>query len=162
MSDAVNRLVAVTLDEMAFGSGTPDQRHEREIAIYDLLESNSFALQNGVEAGPYRLNVTSSDGRLTLTVSDMQGRALLSFNLALGSFRTMMRDYQLICESYYLAVKTKTPSQIEAIDMGRRSLHDDAATMLLERLNEHVSVDFNTARRFFSLIVVLGSKAKAL
>jgi uncharacterized protein (UPF0262 family) len=148
------RLVAVTLDEASIGRGNPDQEHERAIAIYDILEENEFALPNH-EGGPYTLHISLIDKKLCFQVSAQDGTHLIAHHLSLTPFRKAIRDYDLICDSYYEAIRSAAPAQIEAIDMGRRGLHNEAAELLMKRLDGKLIVDFGTARRLFTLIFAL-------
>ena len=156
MAGERSRLTAVTLDEGSIGRGTPDQEHERRIAIYDLVEENSFALPG--RDGPYRLAIGVRDGRLVLAVSDEAGAPLMSHLLSLQPFRALLKDYMMLCDSYYRAIRTASPSQIEAIDMGRRGLHDEGAALLGERLRGKVEADPGTLRRLFTLMTALHYK----
>ena len=148
------RLVAVTLDEASIGRGNPDQEHERAIAVYDILEENTFALP-GYDGGPYALRISLLDKKLCFEVSGQDGGHLVSHHLSLTPFRKAIRDYEMICDSYYQAIRSASPAQIEAIDMGRRGLHNEAAELLQERLQGKVEIDFDTARRIFTLIFAL-------
>ena len=152
--DERRRLVAVTLDEASIGRGSPDQEHERAIAIYDIVEANSFALP-GHHGGPYALHISLVDKRLCLDVRSPDGATIIAHHLSLSPFRTVIRDYEMICGSYYKAIRTASPGQIEAIDMGRRGLHNEAAELLMQRLDGKIEVDFDTARRIFTLIFAL-------
>ena len=147
------RLVRVLLDETTIGRAAAEIEHEREVAIYDLLEHNEFALA-GEHKGPYELTLSIVEQRLVFHVAAAKG-AQSSFILSMTPFRRIVKDYFLICESYYRAIKTAAPSQIEAIDMGRRGLHDEGTQILLERLKGKIEVDYETARRLFTLICVL-------
>ena len=149
-----NRLVAVLLDPGSIGAGTPDQEHERAIAIYDLIEQNSFALPER-EEGPYSLALSLSERKLVFEVRHESGPVLVTHLLSLTPFGRLIRDYQLICDSYFQAIRTASPAQIEAIDMGRRGLHDEAAGVLKERLSGKVEIDHDTARRLFTLVYAL-------
>ncbi len=149
-----HRLAAVTLEEASLGRGTPDQEHERQIAIYDLLERNHFTLP-GHDGGPYHAHLGLVERRLVFEIRLADGAAVVSHHLSLTPFKRIIKDYEMVCESYYAAIRTATPSQIEAIDMGRRGLHDEAATVLVERLATKVEVDHDTARRLFTLIYAL-------
>ncbi len=149
-----NRLVAVTLDEASIGRGNPDQEHERAIAIYDIVEANSFAVPSH-DGGPYALHLGLVDKRLCFDVRTAAGEQVVAHHLSLTPFRGVIRDYEMICDSYYKAIRSASPSQIEAIDMGRRGLHDEAAQLLLERLKGKLELDFDTARRIFTLIFAL-------
>jgi uncharacterized protein (UPF0262 family) len=151
---AKRRLVAVTLDEGSIGRGNPDQEHERAVAIWDIVEANDFAIPDG-PAGPYKLNIGLVDKKLALEIRRETDEVLVTHFLSLTPFRRVIKDYELICESYYAAIRTASPNQIEAIDMGRRGLHDEAATLLTERLAGKIEVDFDTARRLFTLIFAL-------
>jgi len=149
-----NRLVAVTLDEASIGRGTADQEHERQVAIYDLIEDNSFELPDQ-DLGPYRLNIALHDSKLAFEVCNEQGALLIVHILSLTPFRSVLKEYFMVCESYYAAIRTATSSQIEAIDMGRRALHNEASTLLIERLHGKISFDHDTARRLFTLVAAL-------
>lgn len=152
--DQRHRLVAVTLDENSIGRGSPDQEHERAIAIYDIVESNSFYVP-GNEHGPYLLKLGIVERKLSFEIQSQDGRWLMTHLLSLSPFRRVIRDYRMVCDSYYSAIRTASASQIEAIDMGRRGLHDEAAELLRQRLEGKVEIDFNTARRIFTLIFAL-------
>jgi uncharacterized protein (UPF0262 family) len=153
-SHATKRLVSVTLDETSIGRGNPDQEHERQIAIYDLVEENLFGIE-GHDGGPYALKVAMHEQKLLFDVRTEFGEPVISHLLSLTPFRRILRDYFLVCESYYAAIRTATPSQIEAIDMGRRGLHNDGAQLLLDRLQGKIVTDFNTSRRIFTLVTAL-------
>ncbi|MDP2620506.1 MAG: UPF0262 family protein [Hyphomicrobiales bacterium] len=147
------RLVRVALDEATIGRAVAEIEHEREVAIYDLLECNEFALVGGGK-GPYELTLSIIDRRLVFQVAARRGKEM-SFILSLAPFRRIVKDYFLVCESYYRAIKTAPPSHIEAIDMGRRGLHDEGTQILIDRLKGKIEVDYETARRLFTLICVL-------
>lgn len=149
-----SRLVAVTLDENSIGRSGPDIEHERAVAIYDLIEQNVFA-PAGHDAGPYSLHLSIAENRLVFDVRREDGEAVVAHHLSLTPFRKIVKDYFLICDSYYAAIRTATPDRIEAIDMGRRGLHDEGSHILVERLKDKVEIDFDTARRLFTLICVL-------
>ena len=148
------RLVAVTLDDASIGRGTPDQEHEREIAIYDLIEENKFALP-GHDGGPYALMVALHDSKLAFDIRTEDGEKIVTHILSLTPFRRILKDYFMVCESYYAAIRTSTPQQIEAIDMGRRGLHNDGARLLCERLEGKIECDYDTSRRLFTLVTAL-------
>jgi uncharacterized protein (UPF0262 family) len=156
MSDAAStrRLVKVILDEESIGRGSPDQEHERLIAIYDLVELNSFALP-GHDGGPYVLHIALQEKKLCFDVRSHDGEPVIRHILSLTPFRRLLKDYFLVCESYYAAIRTATPAQIEAIDMGRRGLHNEGAVLLSERMDGKIECDFDTARRLFTLITAL-------
>jgi len=149
-----HRLVGVTLDEASIARSTPDVEHERAAAIYDLIEDNRFA-PAGHDGGPYRLVIAIADGKLVFDVRDADDRAVVAHVLSLNPFRKIVKDYFLICDSYYKAIRTATPSQIEAIDMGRRGVHDEGSQILAERLEGKLGFDHDTARRLFTLICAL-------
>jgi uncharacterized protein (UPF0262 family) len=155
-----DRLIAITLDEASIGRGTADQEHERAIAIYDLIEDNSFALP-GQDRGPYQLCIGLIDSKLALNISDQAGERVIAHILSLSPFRRILKDYFMICESYFAAIRTASPAQIEAIDMGRRGLHNEGAQLLVERLRGKVDCDFDTARRLFTLVTALHWKGDA-
>jgi uncharacterized protein (UPF0262 family) len=148
------RLVAVTLDEESIGRSNRDIEHERAVAIYDLIEENSFA-PVGHRGGPYALHLRLEENRLVFDIRLADGKPVMAHLLSLTPFKRVVKDYFLICDSYYQAIRTATPERIEAIDMGRRGLHDEGSRLLQERLKSKVKVDFNTARRLFTLICVL-------
>lgn len=157
MSDkghARSRLVDVELDE-SIGRSTPDVEHERAVAIFDLIEENSFHPINDDGHGPYKLKLSLVDARLVFAISREHGEAVVTHILSLTPFRRIVKDYFMICESYYEAIRSSTPSQIEAIDMGRRGLHNEGSQTLLDRLSGKIEIDFDTARRLFTLICVL-------
>ena len=149
-----NRLVKVSLDEESIGPGNRDVEHERAVAIYDLVEENSFA-PVGHDGGPYCLKLQVIGNRLIFDIRTEDDRPVVAHHLSLSPFRRLVKDYFLVCESYYQAIRTATPSQIEAIDMGRRGIHDEGSRTLQERLKGKVRIDFETARRLFTLICVL-------
>lgn len=148
------RLVEVTLDSGSIGRNSADVDHEREVAIFDLLERNSFALENH-DGGPYTLHLSLADNRLVFTIGDENRAPMANVMLSLSPFRRLVKDYFLMCESYYQAIKTAPASRIEAIDMGRRGLHDEGSRLLMERLKGKILIDIATARRLFTLICAL-------
>jgi uncharacterized protein (UPF0262 family) len=148
------RLVSVVLDEASIGRANPDVEHERAIAIYDLIEDNRFAPAGDTE-GPYALRIGLAENRLVFDVTRENGAPVVAHMLSLTPFRRVVKDYFLVCETYYSAIKTESPSKIEAIDMGRRALHDDGSNLLVERLKDKIELDFDTARRLFTLICAL-------
>jgi uncharacterized protein (UPF0262 family) len=152
--DDRHRLVAVTLDEESIGRGNPDQEHERAIAIYDIVEANRFGVPNH-DGGPYALHLGLVEKKLCFDIRTEHGQAVVAHHLSLTPFRRVIRDYEMICDSYYKAIRASSPAQIEAIDMGRRGLHNEAAELLMQRLDGKVTIDFDTARRIFTLIFAL-------
>lgn len=148
------RLVEVVLDDEPAARLSPDVQHERRVAIFDLLESNHFA-PVGVAGGPYVLRLTIVDNRLVFDIDDEAGARLASVNLPMSPFRAIMRDYAMVCDSYLEAIRSAPRSRIEAIDMGRRGLHNEGSELLRDKLADSIDVDFDTARRLFTLIYVL-------
>lgn len=147
------RLIDVELDE-SIGRSTPDIEHERAVAIFDLIEENNFH-PVGDKGGPYKLRLSLADAKLVFAISREDGSPVVTHILSLTPFRRIVKDYYLICESYYEAIRVATPSQIEAIDMGRRGIHNDGSQTLMDRLKGKIEMDFDTARRLFTLVCVL-------
>ncbi|MGB3470698.1 MAG: UPF0262 family protein [Erythrobacter sp.] len=155
------RIAHITLDEATILWRNADVEQERRVAIYDLIEENTFKPLRSIEKGakgPYRLHLAVSDGRLAMDVSDEGEELLETLLIGLARFRRPIREYFAICDSYYQAIRKATPSEIETIDMARRGIHNNAAELLLERLEGKVETDFATARRLFTLICVLHIK----
>ncbi|WP_138379012.1 UPF0262 family protein [Luteithermobacter gelatinilyticus] len=153
-----HRIAHITLDEKSIIRRNADVEHERRVAIFDLLEDNLFIprsdLVGGYE-GPYHVVLRMEDNRLALDINDTEDKPLHSFTVPLTAFKRIIKEYFLICDSYYNAIKSASPRQIEAIDMGRRGIHNQGSELLMERLADKVEVDFDTARRLFTLICVL-------
>lgn len=155
------RIISVDLDETTIVWRNADVEQERRVAIFDLLEENSFAPARQHDdgyTGPYRLKLRVEEGRLVFEIARENGEMLEAVILGLGRFRRPIRDYFAICDSYYQAIRTSTAQQIETVDMARRALHNEGAEMLIERLEGKIAVDFDTARRLFTLICVLHIK----
>lgn len=152
MSD--HRLISVHIDEETLVASGPDAEHERRVAIFDLLEANAFEV-SGHQNGPYALNLSMQDRKLVFDVRTEDGEAVHVFLLSMTPFRSVIRDYFMICESYYDAIRNATPHQIEAIDMARRGIHNEGSDLVMSRLEGKVIVDFDTARRLFTLICAL-------
>lgn len=149
------RIARLLLEEPGGIRLSPQLEHERRSALFDLLEDNSFVLVNG-RPGPYSVHLGIEGGqRLIFAVYDEADRPVVTFMLPTAELRRIIKDYFLLCDSYFQAIRTMTPSRIETIDMGRRGLHNEGAELLRERLSEHVKLDLNTARRLFTLICVL-------
>jgi uncharacterized protein (UPF0262 family) len=148
------RLTAITLDEASIARGNPSIEHERKVAIFDILESNRFELE-GRQGGPYTLDLRLIEDRLVLAVAEEAGGDPFTVVLSLTPLRRVIKDYFIVCESYYQAIRTAPPSRIQAIDMGRRALHDEGSRVLTERLKGKIAVDGDTARRLFTLICAL-------
>ena len=155
MSEYRNKLFDIRLNDRNMVARNPEIEHERRVAIYDLLEDNSFSVIGEEDLGPYALLLQRQENRLIFEISGDDGRHITDVPLTLSVFRKIIRDYFTVCESYYDAIRTATPSRIEAIDMGRRGLHDEGAELLKGKLSEKVEVDDSTARRLFTLICVL-------
>jgi uncharacterized protein (UPF0262 family) len=153
VASSAYRLSDVTLDE-SIGRSTPDVEHERAVAIFDLLEENSFAPE-GHSGGPYHLKLSLIDKKLVFSIMTEGGEVVATHILSLTPFRRIIKDYFMICESYYQAIRSSTPSQIEAIDMGRRGIHNEGSQTLEDRLKGKITLDFDTARRLFTLVCVL-------
>ena len=152
--DQQNRIVAVTLDEESIGRSGPDIEHERAIAIYDLIEQNLFAPE-GATGGPFTLHLAITGNRLMFDIRREDGTPVVAHLLSLTPFRRIVKDYFMICDSYYAAIRKLSPSQIEALDMGRRGLHNEGSELLRERLDGKIELDLDTARRLFTLICAL-------
>ena len=146
-------IISIDMSESSMENISPEQRQERAIAIYDLLEKNSFSLVK--IPGPYKLILSKETRHLLFDIRSENNLNLNSFYFAMGPFRKLIRDYNQVCESYYDAIRTKPPSQIEAIDMGRRALHNEGAELVIERLYGKIDLDNDTARRLFTLICIL-------
>ncbi|BDA82756.1 UPF0262 protein [Aureimonas sp. SA4125] len=153
MTQGSSRLIAIDLDE-TIGRATPDIEHERAVAIFDLIEENRFQ-PSGLPEGRFRLKLSLIDKRLVFDIRDEADTAVVTHILSLTPLKRIIRDYFLICDSYYEAIRSATPSQIEAIDMGRRGIHNDGSETLRERLAGKIDLDLDTARRLFTLICVL-------
>jgi uncharacterized protein (UPF0262 family) len=150
------RIIDVSLDERTIIWRNPDVEQERRIAIFDLLEANHFAPVG--HEGPFRILLRVEDGRIAIDLMDEDGAPLDTIKLGLARFRRPIRDYFAICDSYFKAIRSDTPRGIEAVDMARRALHNEAAELLKECLEDRVEMDFDTARRLFTLICVLHIK----
>lgn len=154
MTERAFRLVKIELDEHSVVRRSADVEHERAVAIVDLLDGNHFA-PAGHPGGPYHLTLSIADNRLVLDIAHEDGAAVDRLQLPLLPFRKIVRDYFTVCESYYEAIKTAGPGRIEALDMGRRAVHNEGSEQLRSRLAERIEIDFDTARRLFTLICVL-------
>ena len=153
-----DKLVYIHIEQDSSKRVSPERLHEQEVAVYDLLDENQFNVV--AQSGPYHLYLKTDLRHIYFDVRDQHEAALSGFVMALGPFRRIMRDYHLVCTSYYDAIRTKSPSQIQAIDMGRRGLHNEGADLLKHRLKNYVEVDGPTARRLFTLICVMTSKGE--
>ena len=155
----MSRICAIELDDTNLAPPTPEIEQERKVAIFDLLEDNTFTLPKRddrvVPDGPYNLQLSIREKRLIFDVATTDGQKAGEFHLSLGPFRQVVKDYFQICESYFDAVKNLPPAQIETIDMARRGIHNEGSRVLQERLEGKVDIDTDTARRLFTLICVL-------
>jgi uncharacterized protein (UPF0262 family) len=154
MSEARRHIAGITLDEHTVRRRRSDIEHERAVAIADLLEENRFATASG-RAGPFHLHLAIEENRLNIELRSEADGSRETIMLPLAPFRGIVKDYFMICESYYQAVRGSNLAQVEAVDVGRRSLHDEGSTLLMERLADKVTIDHDTARRLFTLICVL-------
>ncbi len=149
-----SRLTAITLDEKSISRANPNVEHEREVAIYDILDANEFAL-DGRDDGPFTLHLSIVEDRLLFTVGTQGSPPTFTVLLSLTTLKRTIKDYFLVCDTYYQAIKTAPPSRIQAIDMGRRALHDEGSRHLADRLKGKITLDHPTARRLFTLICAL-------
>jgi len=154
--DARNRIASIHIDDASIARGNSNIEHEREVAIFDILDGNSFVLE-GLDKGPYRLEIAIADDRLVLTAFPEGGgdEAAAVHTLTMTPLKRLIKDYFMVLDSYYQAIRSGQPSRIEAIDVGRRGLHDEGSRLLQERLAGKITLDFDTARRIFTLITAL-------
>lgn len=152
MSD--NRLISIEIDDETLAASGPDAEHERRVAIFDLIEENSFEVDDHA-GGPYALFLSLQERKLALDVRLEDSTPVRIFGLSLTPFRGVIRDYFMICESYYDAIRSSTPHQIEAIDMARRGIHNEGSELVIGRLEGKVTIDYDTSRRLFTLICAL-------
>ena len=152
--DAKTRLYEVLLDEATLPRLATDQDHERAVAIFDLVEENSFSVR-GREDGPFSLTVSQPEAKLNFIVRTEAGEPAAEFAVSMTPFRPLLKDYFLVCETYYDAIRTASPREIEAIDRERTSLHNEGAELLATRVADKVEIDKGTARRLFTLISAL-------
>jgi uncharacterized protein (UPF0262 family) len=148
------KLTAITFDEASIGRGNPNIEQERQVAVFDILEGNRFTLE-GRDGGPYALHLSIVEDRLVFAVAQEGSEETFTVVLSLTPLRRIMKDYFIVCETYYQAIRTAPPSRIQAIDMGRRALHDEGSRVLVERLKGKITVDRDTSRRLFTLICAL-------
>jgi uncharacterized protein (UPF0262 family) len=161
MDDAPNqrsgnkqRLIAIELDEQSIRRSNANIAHERQVAIYDILDANSFAVE-GRDDGPYKLTLGIAEDRLVFSIGNETAEAVVTHMLSLSPLRRLLKDYFIVCDSYYDAIRSAPPSRIQSIDMGRRALHDEGSRILAERLKGKVKIDHDTARRLFTLVCAL-------
>jgi uncharacterized protein (UPF0262 family) len=152
-----SRIVSIEIDEKSLAAAGPDADHERKVAIFDILEGNTFRIL-GHNGGPYSVVLSLADNRLVFEVAEENGSPVRKMMLSLTTLRRVIKDYFMICDSYYDAIRNATPSQIEAIDMGRRGLHNEGSQILTEKLADKVEVDFDTSRRLFTLVCALHAR----
>jgi uncharacterized protein (UPF0262 family) len=148
------RIVEITLAEGLLRGNSPEIEHERKVAIADILEGNSFTFEDGA-AGSYRLALSIVEKRLVIGISDGLGGPLGKYALPLSAFSRLIKDYFIVCASYFEAIRTMPPARIEALDNERRRLHDEGSMLLVERLKDRIRIDFDTARRLFTLVCAL-------
>ncbi len=160
MTPETERIAAIHFDSRSVEKRGTEIEHERAVAVYDLLEQNRFA-PVGHNAGPYELHLGVVDGRLMLDIRSHDGKPVVIFGLSLSPFRRVIRDYSIVCESYYAAIQSQSLTQVEAIDMGRRAVHNEGAELVMQRLEGKVEIDRDTARRLFTLIYVLYTAGSA-
>ena len=152
--DRRDRLSNVFLDEDTIPRGAIEADHERAVAIFDLVEENSFGIPER-DDGPYTMTISQEESKFTFDVRTSDGEQALTIFVSMTPFRPLLKDYFLICETYYSAIRTASPRQIEAIDRERTKLHNEGAELILQRLSEKVTIDLNTARRLFTLVSTL-------
>ena len=156
MNKISQKIIKIDMLETSSENLSPEHKQERAIAIYDLVENNFFELKG--HDGPYQLFLAKEARHLLFDVRSQENQTLNSFYLAMGPFRRLIKDYKQVCENYYEAIRTKPPSQIQAVDVGRKALHDEGATLVIERLDGKILMDNETARRIFTLICILRSR----
>ena len=153
--DPRTKLISITLDVASIARADPKIDHERDVAIFDLLESNYFSVEGHETDGPYRLHLSIESDSLVMSINNKGQESVAAPTLSLRPFRRILKDYFLVLESYYKAVSEAQPGKIEAIDVGRRGLHDEGSRLLMERLAGKIKIDFDTARRLFTLLAAL-------
>ncbi len=151
---AADRLVDISIDQKSLGRVSSNIEHEREVAVFDILDGNSFAIE-GLSSGPYKLRLSTAEDRLTMGLSTEAGESLGQHVVPLTPLKRIMKDYFMVCETYYAAVRTAPPAKIQAIDVNRRALHDEGSAVLKEKLLPKITVDADTARRLFTLVCAL-------
>ncbi len=156
--EQTGRIIDIQLDAGSIVRWSREVDHERQVAIFDLLEENQFELEGGFQ-GPYRIVMSLCDANLIMSIANADGEETREQTLSMRPFRKLIKDYFLICESYFEAIRMATPSRIEAIDMGRRGLHNEGANLLIDVLDGKIKIDTETARRLFTLICVLHIRA---
>lgn len=159
LETSAHRLQSVEIDDQSLSAVSRDQEQERQVAVFDLLEENYFAPE-GADGGPYDLKLSLIDGRLAMDIS--AANFAHRYMLSMSALKTTIKDYFIVCESYYQAIRNATPHQIEALDMSRRALHNEGSAVLIGRLEGKVAIDLPTSRRLFTLICALHRRSAAL
>jgi uncharacterized protein (UPF0262 family) len=154
-----HRLIAIDVDEASLGSTSSDIEHERKVAVHDLLQENSFRPIGVPDDGPYGLSLSERDGRLIFDIRTEAGETLAEHHLSMTPFRRLIKDYFMLCETYYDAIRGAMPEKLETVDMARRAVHNEGTETLQARLAEKVELDFDTARRLFTLICSISLRA---
>jgi len=152
------RLSKIELDEKSLGLAKGDVAHERKVAMHDLMQENSFAPHGATVDGPYALYLSERDGRLIFDIRTEAGEELVAHHLSLAPIRKTIKDYFLLCENYYDAIRAAQPEKLETIDMARRAVHNEGTERLIDRLDGKIDIDFDTARRVFTLICSLAMR----
>lgn len=147
-----NKCLGEVILDKSLGQATGEIEHERKVAMHDLLEENSFAPAGATRDGPYTLHLSERDGRLIFDIRDDEGEKLVAHHLSLAPLRKLIKDYFLLCETYYDAIRSAQPEKLETIDMARRAVHNEGTEILMARLEGKIEIDFDTARRIFTLI----------
>jgi uncharacterized protein (UPF0262 family) len=153
------RLVRIDVDEASLSPATSDIDHERKVAVHDLLEENSFAPEGAEGRGPFALGLSERDGRLVLDITTEGGEPVAQHHLSLSPLRKTIKDYFMLCETYYDAIRAAMPEKLETIDMARRAVHDEGTRTLIERLEGKVAIDHDTGRRLFTLVCSFSMRA---
>ncbi len=149
-----DRIIDITIDNKSLGRGNANIEHEREVAIFDILDGNSFAVE-GEHAGPYKLHLSTAEDRLQMAIANENGEPVAQHVVPMTPLKRIMKDYFMVCETYYAAVRTAPPAKIQAIDVNRRALHDEGSSVLKDKLLPKITVDADTARRLFTLVCAL-------
>ena len=149
-----DRIVDITIDSKSLGRGNANIEHEREVAIFDILDGNSFSVE-GEHAGPYKLHLSTAEDRLQMAIANESGDPVAQHVVPMTPLKRIMKDYFMVCETYYAAVRTAPPAKIQTIDVNRRALHDEGSAVLKEKLLTKITVDADTARRLFTLVCAL-------
>ncbi len=154
-----HRLTMIHVDEASLAATTSDIEHERKVAVHDLLQENSFKPVGVDHPGPFILRLSERDGRLVFEISSEDGQDLAAHHLSMSPMRRLIKDYFMLCETYYDAIRAAMPDKLETIDMARRSVHNEGTELLMKRLDGKIELDFDTARRLFTLICSIALRA---